>query len=856
MIRITVLMGLVLLTIGTDCFAQQPRGWVSGKRTSLPRATGEVKGSLARSLHKSKLDREEKDREADEATNGIRAQLFRYQQRGGRRIPAGALLKAKELMDQVPPLPYGNENPFQDDAGIWAWNWLGPGNIGGRILSILFTDNNTIYVGSAGGGIWRSSDRGANWASVQDFMASLRVTSIQKDASNSNQLYASTGEINYFNGFYGASSSGAGLFRSTDGGNSWQSVAFNNFPFTRVWAHPFVGNVVFCACAGFPGADGIWRSTDGGLNWDRVLTVNNPCDIKVDKNAWNNVVACTIDGKVFFSNSGGDPGTWSNQATGAGGKLPNDSGRVEVAFGDHESIYVSMNKNGGEVWRSMDQSASWQFRNSGLGYLGTQGNYANTIWVAPNDQELVVVGGLDLYRSYNGGSNFLKISDWQFYHTGLSAHADQHFIASPPNYGQGTIPNHELYVANDGGLQRSAEIYSQTPATPWINLANNLGITQFYAGSASPNGGIILGGAQDNDTLRWNSGTTGQWAQVKTGDGGFCAVDYGNTNVMYCEYVNLHIYKSTNGGLTYFDAITGLTDADNGNAAGFIAPFVMDPNSSAILVAGGTTIWRTTNSAGNWSSIRTPVSGFGNPTCSAIAIAKGNSSVIWVGYANGLVSKSTNTGGSWTNVSVGSGIPGSFVTSIAINPQNSNEVFVSVGGFQTNTLWFTADGGSTWTQRRGTSPTWIPPIQINSVAIHPNNPNWIYVGTDLGILASEDKGITWNRTPLFGGNSNHEGPTNAEVDQLFWDGGETLYAATHGRGMWRVWVPTTIYVDKNWNGSQVGTQSEPFNRVDSAVGNSGPATTYSIKSNTYIEGHKVYNKRGKFISTNGNTVIK
>lgn len=797
----------------------------------------------------------------DEETGGIEAEQFRALQRRGTNKfgPINPLIKAKAQMDLVPPLPYGNPNPFQDDAGIWSWNWLGPGNIGGRILSILFTDDNTLWVGSAGGGIWKSTNQGASWFPVQDFMASLKVTSIQADAANSGIMYASTGEQSYLNGFYGSTTGGAGLFRSTDFGYTWQQFAFSNFPFTRVWAHPTQNNVVFCACAGISGADGIWKSTDAGVSWDRVLTVDNPCDIKIDTRAWNNVVACTTDGKVFFSNSGGAVGTWSNQATGTGGKLPSDARRVEVAFGDHESIYVSMNRNGGEVWRSTDQAGTWQLRNTGLNYLigaNNQGNYDNSIWVSLDDQDLVVVGGIDLYRSVNGGSNFLKITDWNTSLIGVSSHADQHFIAAPPNYGQGFPPNHNLYVANDGGIQRIFEIYTQTPATPVTNLNNNLGITQFYAGSASPNGGLVLAGAQDNDTLRWNGGSTGQWAQVKSGDGGFVAVDYGNLNVMYCEYVNLHIYKSTNGGLTYLNAITGLTDADNGSVTNFIAPFVMDPNSSAILIAGGTTIWRTTNSAGSWSSIRPPVSGFSNPICSAIAIAKGNSNVIWVGYANGLVSKTTNGGSSWVNVSVGSAIPGSFVTSIAINPQNSNEVFVSVGGFQTNTLWFTADGGSTWTQRRGTSPTWIPAVQINSVTFHPNNPDWVYVGTDLGVLASEDRGLTWNRTPLFGGAGNNDGPVNVEVDQVFFDGGETLYAATHGRGMWRVWVPNTIYVDKTWNGNQVGTPAEPFNRVDSAVAGSGPATTYSIKGNTYVEGHKVYTKRGKFISTNGNTIIK
>lgn len=797
-------------------------------------------------------------------TGAAQAAQYRYKKRLGSlsSIPINAVIEAKKDWDNLPQMQaYGD--PLQDDAGIYNWQELGPKDVGGRVRSILMLDTNNILIGSVSGGIWKTTDQGQSWNLINDFMPTLSISSLTRDASNGNQIYAGTGEVAFGNG---DAVPGAGVFRSLDGGNTWTQMANTSaWRFCRLFAHPFLANEVYAAVGGSSSEDGVWKSTNGGQNWTRVLATTEDCiDVKVDTEAWLDVVACTMradNADVWFSNNGGMG--WALQTVGGSNKIPLDVGRCEVAFGGSDgSIYISADRNGGEIYRSMDGTVTWQLRHSGSNYLGSQGWYANTIWVAknnwqfpitPTNQELVIVGGLDLYRSIDGGSNLTKISDWALFHLGNSAHADHHVIVPSPNFNTTLpIPNREVWFANDGGIQRTLNIDTVLPAFNWNNMNNGLGITQFYAGSAGNNGGYILGGTQDNDTLvRTLNGGPTDWTQFKTGDGGFCAIDPIDPIRMYGTYIYLDVYGSNDHGQTWVPKINGLTDAGDDERALFIAPLVHDPNNSFILYGGGRQLWKTTNGANSWSSTLGSLTN--DPLISAIAVGKQNSNTVYVGYTRGQLLRSDNGGSSWT-VCDGP-LDNVWITDIAINPFNNSDVVITYGGFETNRVYRSFDGGLTFQNRSGTTNP-IPAINVNSVIFHPKNGEWLYIGTDLGILASDDGGVNWNRTPYHGGTIDHEGPVNVVVDDLFFDANDYLYAATHGRGMWRSYVPAVIYIDKNHPGPFTGSEQNPFNRVDNAINQTGPAHLYSIKANTYNEGAKVYSKRGKFIATGGTAVIK
>ncbi|HZY42098.1 MAG TPA: Calx-beta domain-containing protein, partial [Anaerolineae bacterium] len=221
--------------------------------------------------------------------------------------------------------------------------------------------------------------------------------------------------------------------------------------------------------------------------------------------------------------------------------------------------------------------------------------------------------------------------------------------------------------------------------------------------------------------------------------------------------------------------------------ANFIAPFVIDPNNADRLLGGGWSLWRTndakttnTSSAGpTWATIKPP-DGTSNPI-SAIAIAPGNSSLIWVGHNNGdvfVTANGTLITPTWTRVDTHTvALPNRFVTRLTIDPQDAQIVYATFGGFSPDNVWRTTNGGATWADLTGSGLTGLPDTPVRSLVVNPNHSNWLYVGTEVGIFASEDGGATWG-VP-------QDGPANVSVDELFWLNNGTLVAATHGRGLYK-----------------------------------------------------------------------
>ena len=788
----------------------------------------------------------QEDEDSDEPRENREARAaYRLLQKGGGISPAD-LMHARDHIDRMREQ---QRNSKRMDAGINTWEWLGPGNIGGRIRAIAHhpTSPGIMWVGAAGGGIWKTTNSGSNWFPLEDFLPSLAVTSIVVDPNQPDVIYAATGE-----GFNNIDAlPGAGIFRSTNGGTTWWQLPGTTGPafqfVNRLAHHPVTSNSLLAVTKNGNGG-AIWKSLNGGISWDSTAVSFVMTDVKFHPTQFNFALASGVNA-VYFSTNGGL--TWVLQTTGVSGKLPNAPGRCEAAFATTNNyMYVTLDIAGGMVARSTDNGTTWLLRNVGTNFLGTAGWYANTIWVSPANANLIVVGGLDLWRSTNGGSTLTRISDWHNFHNGgqaTSAHADQHAIVSHP-----TIPT-IVYVGNDGGIQQASDINLVTQNAGWTNLANNLGITQFYGGAAAPNGSIIVGGAQDNDKLHYTPLFGRQaWLQPETGDGGFAAVNFNLTSRVYGEYTNLIISRSDNAGATYVQKTLGLTDAGDPSKALFIAPFVMDPSNPNVLVAGGSTIWYTNTSADVWLPIRTPISG--NPLCSAIDIAKSDGSIVWVGYANGVVSK-TSSLTSWTNVNAG--LPaGRYVTDIAIHPVDPNQVFVTFAGPNTNNVWFTTDAGATWLPRSGTAPNNLPALQVNTVRFHPVNRSWVYIGTDLGVFASENKGLSWETTPLYP-DVGHEGPVNTEVAELFWQGNDYLIAATHGRGMYRCRPFWTVYSDLNYTGVEEGTEARPFNTFREAYTASGNGTTVSVKAGVYNnEGPITISKRVTIQPSGGGITIR
>ena len=661
-------------------------------------------------------------------------------------------------------------------AGIdpTVWEALGPGNIGGRIRSLAFDpdDANRIYAGAVTGGVWLTEDAGAFWAPTDDFMANLSVTTVIFDPSDSNVIYAGTGE-GTFNADYVR---GLGIFKSSDKGETWGPLATTQNDFDFYWVNRLTalndGSRLLAATH-----TGIWRSDDDGENWDPVYTgrsndvnVNPSDDLKLVAGLW---------GSALYSLDGGV--TWL-EASG----FEDVSGRTEVAYAatDPNIVFASIDNSSGEIYKSTDGGQTYSLVNTGSSYLGGQGWYDNALWVDPTDADHVIVGGIDLWRSNDGGVTLSKMSTW--WQAPNSAHADHHFVIEHPDY-DGTT-NKRVYFANDGGVYTAEDVDLAQDSAGFQELNNSLAITQFYGLGVAPNG-TIVGGTQDNGTLIYKGDSEG-WTTTFGGDGGYSAADPTDSNYLYGEYVRLQIHRSTNGG----NFSSYIYDGAMTSGANFIAPFILDPNNENRLLAGSTQLWVSNDAKADtptWSSVKAESSS--SSAISAIAVANGNSDIVFIGHNNGELYKSTNATNAvpdWEQVGDGQ-LPTRYLMRIAVDPLDSQIIYASFGGYESSNLWKSVDGGETWSDSSGVEGNAIPPAPIRTIAINPSVTNQVYVGTEVGIFTSDDSGETWNIT--------NDGPANVSVDELIWVGDETLYAATHGRGIFRAdlnqTTPNTIVFD-------------------------------------------------------------
>lgn len=714
------------------------------------------------------------------------AMEFRYRQRLSEdgRIPPNALLRAHQDVQGM--------RAGERDGGINSLSWteIGPLNVGGRLRGLLIhpTTPTTLWVGSVSGGIWKSTDGGLNWALLDGFLPSLNVGCMTMDPANPDIMYVGTGE-----GFFNSDSlPGAGIFKTIDGGASWSqipsTIPINPNPTSDIWGYvnriaisPTDSMIMLAATNG-----GILRSINGGGSWTNVLGIRT-LDLDFHPTDGMKAIAGT-NGNAYYSVDAG--ATWTAATGFAAG-----AARVEVAYARSAPtiVYAGVEVNSGRLYRSSDGGATYA-QTSATSYMGTQGWYDNALWVDPVDSTRVVVGGIDLYRSINSGTTLTKISNWQ--QVPISAHADHHVIVHHPGYDG--VTNKIVYFGNDGGVYKATDVLTVTQTSGWTFLNNTLGVTQFYGGAINSDGSVVIGGTQDNGTLRSDGPT--DWTRMFGGDGGACSADRLRPGYMFGEYVYVRIHRSSNAGISSGYIYTGganpLTDAVN-STANFIAPFVLDPNNGHRLLAGGASLWRTNNARAinpDWFVIKSSI----GSNVSAITIQEGNSDVAWVGHNNGNVYKSTNATAAsptWTRVDLGTPfLPNRFVNGIAIDRANANRVFVAFSGYNADNLWRTLDGGTNWTKVVGPGspgdPATLPRSPINTVVMHPTLSTWLYVGTDSGVFASTDSGANWS--------SQNDGPNNVEVDQLMWRAGNKLVAVTHGRGMFEATLDlSTLDCDNN-----------------------------------------------------------
>lgn len=698
--------------------------------------------------------------------------------------------------------------PATTSAAI-SWTEIGPGNVGGRLSAIWIDPSNAqhLLVGAGSGGLWQSNDGGTTWTAVSEFPGALTIGSIAQLPNGT--LLVGTGDA--------FSAGGDGMLSSTDGGSTWTPIA-STAPqgISDFWTYI---NSIAVSSGGIvlAGTDGgITRSTDGGQSWTPVSPsgtggISGTMDIAFDPNDPNDVVADDEAGGVEHSNDAGQ--TWT-----AGSGLPNTGNRVSIAFDPsvRHSVYALVNNNGdsspsGEVYQSSDGGATWSllagtgaFINSDTGSavgalcdaVGAQcqGDYDNVILVEPHASgapATIVAGGIDIFTSTDGGKTWTETGSWLDGDPNY-LHADQHVFAY-------SSAANALYVGNDGGF------YKQLTSNTWREENEGLAVTQFYSATgheaATSSLNVVNGtpvtpivaGAQDNGTLLYEGYANGaapqpdDWTQIFSGDGGVTQVDPADGNDVYGEYVYLALSFSSSGG-------PGMQPYNSepqvgSRGANFIAPYVLVPNGTAAatqMLAGGAYLWLGNGIQGTgatWTQISSTAMYYGvGGFVSAIAVDPRNPNDVWVGYDGGEIWHSTDVlGTSPTWIQSGGGVlPSRPVEGLWIVPGQPGAIYATFGDYPDasgSNIWVTTDGGGTWAD----IGSGLPAAPVYSLVTHPGYPQLLYAGTLTGVYSSADGGQSWSPSSL--------GPANVPVRQLTWfdtskPDSPTLLAATYGRGAW------------------------------------------------------------------------
>jgi hypothetical protein len=737
-------------------------------------------------------------------------------------IPRDIHLRELALARALPDrrtLPLRNGPGRETAAQTLVWTERGPNNVGGRTraFAVDASSPTTLLAGSVAGGIWRSLDDGASWSLRLSPGQIHSATCIAQDrrAGHTATWYVGTGEIrgSTTNATrWGSLYLGDGIFKSADGGASWTLLpaTSSGTPQTTdafdyvidVATNPANAGQDEVLAATFRG---IYRSIDGGGSWSQVL----PSDSSFTE------VAVTPGGVMYaITRVSGLIKVWRS-ITGTAwnliqpGTFPTVANRIVIGLAPSNAnvayfLAQGVNQssvNGHQIWKytyvSGDGSGAggtWENRTASLPVdLDTQSGYDQTIQVKPDDASFVIIGGTNLYRSTDGfatGGATTTIGGYPFF-PGGNHHPDLHAGAFSP------ADSKAYYSAGDGGISKAPDI--TVASMVWTSLDHGYNVTQFYSVSIAPEAGsnMILAGAQDNGSQLGNAPGASDWVMAYGGDGTVVEVSPAASNRLYTQYQGGQIQRQNWDGSNLVDFTpTGATNQL------FVNPIVLDPNDPTLLYyAAGTSgtnsmIWRNFNapnatSGTGWSSIAATDVGAGSGyvrRISALGISTAASpNVLYYGTVDGIVMRAANINTATPTVTTitppglsGGSAFGGFVRCVAVDPTNSDHALVAFGNYNFQSLWYTSDGGASWTNVEGNLAGPSGPSIRWATMFYIDAQLEVFLGTSIGVLST---------TALAGGSTVWAQEAGSEIGNVivgymdFRSSDNTLAVGTHGRGV-------------------------------------------------------------------------
>jgi len=712
---------------------------------------------------------------------------------------------------------------------------IGPAVTGGRVHDIeaLPEDPSTIFVASASGGLWKTTNRGITWKNVFDTMAVSTFGDVAIAPSNHDIVYAGTGEQNNRQ----STSWGNGIYRSDDGGESWEHLGLaQTRHIGKVEVHPHDPDVVYVAALGnlwAPSTErGVFKSTDGGSTWEKVFYVDEHTgvvDLVMDPSNPDILYAAAYQRlRRAWGFNGGGPGSGIFKTTDGGANwteltngIPSgDKGRIGLAIAHSNpqvlnALIQTGDNNETGTYRSEDGGATWERVNPTNG----RPMYYSEIFIDPNNEDRVYVLATSSHRSEDGGRNFDEIAVRPTYDVGV--HADHHALWIDPN------DSNHLYLGGDAGFHES---YDRGET---FRKINNFLIAQFYAiGVDMRDPYYVYGGLQDNhsfmgpsQTRRWAGIVNDDWKQVGYGDGMFWQPD---------QTADLFAYGTSNGGTYFrFNPITGdMLDispeapvGEEGYRFDWTSPALLSQHDPATVYVAGNRLFVSRDRGESWERTLDlskqvdrdtvplmgvlggdiPISRNDGTGSYGEAVSIGESpldpDVFWVGMDDGNLQLSQDGGTTWTEVSGNvPGIrPGTYVSRITPSATAPGTAYAAFDAHRDGDfapyLFRTTDFGATWEPLM----TGLPAGSVNDIIEHPDNPNVLFLGSEHHLFVSTDAGESWARWPGM--------PTTHYDDLVIHPREKDLVIGTHGRA---IWVMDDTRPLAEWNARVAGAPAHLF----------------------------------------------
>ncbi len=706
-------------------------------------------------------------------------------------VANAGLMSAFEASNQSLVQPAGVATP--------SWRPIGPLNIGGRTLAIAIDPQHpdTVYAGSASGGLWRSDSGGCGpdaWQRVSTGFPVLGVSSVAIDPNDTDVIYIGTGEVygspETFPGISGQrltrGSYGIGILKTTDGGQTWAKSLDWTFDQQRgvqdVRIDPSDSAIVWAATT-----EGTFQSTDAGATWSRRLDVVMATDIAIDPRDSRTVyVACGGMGSpghgVYRTRDGG--ATWQAMNLLRPGFTFEGKAKLAMSPSSPNIVYASVGQSNGEIFAD-EEAGTWLFKTVDGGdtwrlvstenYAQLQGWYAHDLAVHPTNPDEIWIGGkpFSAYQSTNGGRTVVSAEALGLFQpapetTALDlpgSWADYHDVQYHP------VDPQIIYFANDGGVFRTRDSGRTVE-----NCSRGYQTTQFYNGTSSSDTDplLTLGGMQDNSSAAYEGSP--DWRRLFLGDGAWTAINQQQNDIIYVSSQFLTLARSNDRGAKFrFLPLRRSIELTN-----FIAPFILSSADHSTMYAGSNLVYKSTNAGSSWFEVNQ-----GRPLSAEPLIALAGSyqdpNIVYAatspGKDRGRLFRSSDGGLTWRDVT--QTLPDRFPTDLAVDWTSDLVVYVTFGGFGSSHVFKSTDGGDTWFD----IGEGLPDLPTWSVIVDPDFPDQLVVGNDLSVYLSQDGGATWTDFS--------EGLPEAIIamDLTISRSNRILRVATHGNGFYEIPLP-------------------------------------------------------------------